>query len=90
MNTRQKRLYMGLISAAGLSLSACLDSSSAPAEPPVVVPPPPPVAQTPQEKAGAGFAIAFNRVPFAQPIDPTENDLNPVDVSAEPIAIPDP
>lgn len=61
-----------------------------PVDPPPVDPPPPTGEGTPQGQAGAGFAAAFDRGAFDEPVDPTTGDIIPLDKTAEPIAIPNP
>jgi len=61
-----------------------------PVVPPVPPPPPPPPTgdDSPQGQAGAGFAAAFNRGSFEEPVDPMDGDIVALDKTAEPIDFP--
>ena len=100
---RQACAFLAVVGAAA-TLAACGGSDNTFVAPPTAVvtvtdpPPPPPPPPTPEpepegtaaEQAGAGFAFAFNQSPFDEPVEPVEGDIIPLDLTAEPIPVPDP
>jgi len=91
-----------LAAVAATALAACGGSDNDFVAPPVAVIPPQPPAPTPppppppppmgnlEDGFGAGFAAAFQQDAFAEPIDPVTGDIIPLDVTADPVPVPDP
>lgn len=69
---------------AGIVLAACGGGSS----PSTIAIPPP--NQTLQSMFGAGFAASFNRGRFDEPTDPASGDVIAIDLTTDPMDVPDP
>lgn len=91
--TTSKIIKRILLSGSALLIVACSggDLVELPTPPVVVDPPPPPVTETPvQDQFGAGFKTAFERDKTAEPVEPVDGDIIPLDKTIDPVDIPDP
>jgi hypothetical protein len=83
--------YKALLAAvaAGMLAAACDGggSTAAPTPPPPPPPPPPPASFS--SSFGAGFETAFQQAAFDEPLAVEDGDIIDVDITADPLAIPD-
>lgn len=74
----QQAILASLLMAA---LAGCNSRSAAP------TPQPQTMVQRQEDAAGTGFGIAFRQDPNAIPVVPQDSDVNPANLTAEPIAL---
>jgi len=74
----QQAILASLLMAA---LAGCNSRSAAP------TPQPQTTVQRQEDAAGTGFGIAFRQDPNAIPVVPQDSDVNPANLTAEPIAL---
>lgn len=75
--------------AAGMLAAACDGGGSSAAPPPPPPPPPPAPPASFSSNFGAGFEAAFQQAAFAEPLAVEDGDIIDVDITADPLAIPE-
>jgi len=87
---RSKKLLPTFILVAGMALTGCNEADVFVPPPPAPPAPPPPPPPTTQSQFGAGFESAFDADRFAEPVDPQAGFIIDLDITADPVDIPDP
>ena len=84
--THTKLALILILGTAGTTLTACNGGGDG-----VTLPtPPPPPPPTLQEQFGAKFAQSFNKSMNDVPVDPMQGDIIMIDITADPLDVPDP